>query len=341
MTDRELRDELVTLLVAGHETTASELSWGFEQMVRAPEVLERVTRAAVEDDTAYLEATVKEILRRPPGAADRWAAADQAGGRDRRARRTRAGPAFAACIYLVHHDARIYPEPYAFRPERFLDGNPGNYSWIPFGGGCAAASARRSPSSRCGSRCARSCQVEVASALDGARARPALDHAEPATRHADLGAAARARAAAAARRLILLARTRANTRASFSSARGPAWYATRLRQGSQPGRPRPASGARPGCDHALCPGGPVSSPVSRSSRAGAAPAAKTATTPPAPKPSATPPRPPCPKRKPAAARRTSRSSEAGPTRCATATSSAASRYFGLPSSSPTAPRRHS
>ena len=66
MTDRELRDELVTLLVAGHETTASALSWGFEQLLRAPEVLERVTRAALEDDTAYLEATVKEILRRRP-----------------------------------------------------------------------------------------------------------------------------------------------------------------------------------------------------------------------------------------------------------------------------------
>ena len=66
MSDRELRDELVTLLVAGHETTASALSWGFEQLLRAPAVLERVTRAAVEDDSAYLEATVKEILRRRP-----------------------------------------------------------------------------------------------------------------------------------------------------------------------------------------------------------------------------------------------------------------------------------
>src|SRR3954463_563400 len=66
MSDRELRDELVTLLAAGHETTASALSWGFEQLVRAPAVLERATRAAVDDDEAYLEATVKEILRRRP-----------------------------------------------------------------------------------------------------------------------------------------------------------------------------------------------------------------------------------------------------------------------------------
>jgi cytochrome P450 len=142
MTDRELRDELVTLLVAGHETTASALSWGFEQLVRAPAVLERVTRAAVEDDTAYLEATVKEILRRRPvlpiAQPRRIKQEVELGGHT-----YPAGPAFAACIYLVHHDDRLYPEPYAFRPERFVDGNPGKFSWIPFGGGvrrCLGAS---------------------------------------------------------------------------------------------------------------------------------------------------------------------------------------------------------
>jgi cytochrome P450 len=167
MTDRELRDELVTLLVAGHETTASELSWGFEQMVRAPEVLERVTRAAVEDDTAYLEATVKEILRRRPvlpiAGPRRIKQEVEIGGRT-----YAPGPAFAACIYLVHHDARIYPEPYAFRPERFLDGNPGKFSWIPFGGGvrrCLGASFAQLEM-RIALRAILS-QVEVASALDG------------------------------------------------------------------------------------------------------------------------------------------------------------------------------
>jgi len=142
MTDRELRDELVTLLVAGHETTASALSWGFEQLLRAPEVLERVTRAALEDDTAYLEATVKEILRRRPvlpiAQPRRIKQPVEIGGRS-----YPAGPAFAACIYLVHHDERVYPEPYVFRPERFLDGSPGKFSWIPFGGGvrrCLGAS---------------------------------------------------------------------------------------------------------------------------------------------------------------------------------------------------------
>ena len=167
MTDRELRDELVTLLVAGHETTASALSWGFEQMLRAPDVLERVTQAAVEDDTAYLDATVKEILRRRPvlpiAGPRRIKQPVEIGGRT-----YPAGPAFAACIYLVHHDARIYPEPYAFRPERFLDGNPGKFSWIPFGGGvrrCLGASFAQLEM-RIALRAILG-EVEVASALDG------------------------------------------------------------------------------------------------------------------------------------------------------------------------------
>jgi cytochrome P450 family 135 len=142
MTDRELRDELVTLLVAGHETTASALSWGFKQLLRAPDVLERVTRAAVEDDGAYLEATVKEILRRRPvlpiAQPRRIKQPVEIGGRE-----YPVGPAFTACIYLVQHDARIYPEPYAFRPERFIEQPAGTYTWIPFGGGvrrCLGAS---------------------------------------------------------------------------------------------------------------------------------------------------------------------------------------------------------
>ena len=83
-------------------------------------------------------------------------------------RRYEPGPAFAACIYLVHHDARIYPEPYAFRPERFLDGNPGKFSWIPFGGGvrrCLGASFAQLEM-RIALRAILS-QVEVTSALDG------------------------------------------------------------------------------------------------------------------------------------------------------------------------------
>jgi cytochrome P450 len=167
MTDRELRDELVTLLVAGHETTASALSWGFEQLVRAPATLARVTDAAVADDTAYLEATVKEILRRRPvlpiAQPRRIKQPVEIGGHT-----YEPGPALIGCIYLVHHDARLYPEPYAFRPERFLDGTPGKFSWIPFGGGvrrCLGASfaqleMRIALKAILG-------QVDVASALDG------------------------------------------------------------------------------------------------------------------------------------------------------------------------------
>jgi cytochrome P450 len=167
MSDRELRDELVTLLVAGHETTASALSWAFEQLVRAPEVHARVTRAALDDDTAYLEATVKEILRRRPvlpiAQPRRIKQPVEIGGRT-----YEPGPAFAACIYLVHHDERSYPEPYAFRPERFLDGSPGTFSWIPFGGGvrrCLGASFAQLEM-RIALRAILS-RVEVASALDG------------------------------------------------------------------------------------------------------------------------------------------------------------------------------
>ena len=105
-------------------------------------MLERVTGAALEDDTAYLEATVKEILRRRPvlpiAQPRRIKQPVEIGGRT-----YPAGPAFTACIYLVHHDEGVYPEPYAFRPERFLDGSPGKFSWIPFGGGvrrCLGAS---------------------------------------------------------------------------------------------------------------------------------------------------------------------------------------------------------
>ena len=152
MTDRELRDELVTLLVAGHETTASALSWGFEQLVRAPAALERVTDAAVADDTAYLEATVKEILRRRPvlpiAQPRRIKQPVEIGGRT-----YEPGPALIGCIYLVHHDARhlsgaVRVPPRALPRRHARASSAGSRS----AAACAAASARRSRSSRCGSR---------------------------------------------------------------------------------------------------------------------------------------------------------------------------------------------
>jgi cytochrome P450 len=135
MSSQELRDELMTLLVAGHETTASELAFAFERLVRAPAVLERLTsKIASGDDDAYLTATVQEVLRRRPVlplSAPRLAMREvEVGGV-----RYPPGVCLVPNAYLIHHDPAIYRDPYAFRPERFLDQPPGTYTWIPFGGG--------------------------------------------------------------------------------------------------------------------------------------------------------------------------------------------------------------
>jgi cytochrome P450 len=143
MTRVELRDELMTLLVAGHETTASELAWAFERLTRTPDVLERLTvETDAGDDDAYVTATVYETLRRRPvlpNAAPRLVVEPvEIGGW-----RYEPGVCLIADSYLLHHDPDVYPDPYAFRPERFLDEQPGTYTWIPFGGGrrrCLGAS---------------------------------------------------------------------------------------------------------------------------------------------------------------------------------------------------------
>jgi cytochrome P450 len=134
MSAQELRDELMTLLVAGHETTASQLAFAFERLVRTPDVLARLTaEVAAGDGDAYVTATVQETLRRRPvlpNAAPRLVMEEiEVGGW-----RYPAGVCLVPNAYLVHHDPAIYPEPYAFRPERFLDGRPDTYAWIPFGG---------------------------------------------------------------------------------------------------------------------------------------------------------------------------------------------------------------
>ena len=143
MSPVELRDELMTLLVAGHETTASELAWAFERLVRTPDVLERLT-AEIDSGNGdeYVTATVYETLRRRPvlpNAAPRLVMEPiEVGGW-----RYEPGVCLIADSYLLHHDPDIYPDPYAFRPERFLDEQPGTYTWIPFGGGrrrCLGAS---------------------------------------------------------------------------------------------------------------------------------------------------------------------------------------------------------
>jgi len=143
MSDRELRDELMTLLVAGHETTATSLAWAFERLVHAPDVLRRLV-AEIDGgtDDAYLTATVQETLRsRPvlPNTQPRLVVKPiDVGGWH-----FEPGVALVANGYLLHHDPAHYPDPYSFRPERFIDNPPGTYTWIPFGGGrrrCLGAS---------------------------------------------------------------------------------------------------------------------------------------------------------------------------------------------------------
>jgi cytochrome P450 len=130
MEDDELLDELVTLLVAGHETTATALAWAVERLVRHPEAEERL-RADPTD--AYARAVAHETLRlRPviPIVARRLTRPHTVAGHE-----LPAGVAVAPCIWLVHRREDVYPDPHAFRPERFLDTRPGTYTWIPFGGG--------------------------------------------------------------------------------------------------------------------------------------------------------------------------------------------------------------
>jgi cytochrome P450 len=135
MSAQELRDELMTLLVAGHETTASTLGWAFARLAREPRVVEELRREVdSEDGDAYVTATIQETLRSRPvlvNTAPRFVQKPiTVGGWD-----YEPGVSLVACAYLIHHDESIYPEPYTFRPERFLDEKPGTYTFIPFGGG--------------------------------------------------------------------------------------------------------------------------------------------------------------------------------------------------------------
>ena len=129
MPDTEIRDQLMTLLLAGHETTATGLAWTFDLLLRHPHVLARLEAG----DPAYARAVVAEALRlRPvvPLAGRRLAAPLHVDGVEL-PRGTDVTPA----IWLAHTRSDRYPEPLAFRPERFLDGAPSTYAWIPFGGG--------------------------------------------------------------------------------------------------------------------------------------------------------------------------------------------------------------
>jgi cytochrome P450 len=142
MSSQELRDELMTLLVAGHETTASSLAWAFERLAHSPGVLARLVEEVDAGGDAYLIATIQETLRRRPvlpNVEPRLVKRPiEVGGWS-----YPPGVCLIPNAYLVHHDPENYAEPYAFRPERFLGEPPGTYTWIPFGGGrrrCIGAS---------------------------------------------------------------------------------------------------------------------------------------------------------------------------------------------------------
>ncbi len=136
MSDHELRDELLTLVLAGHETTANSLAWTFERLVRTPDAYDRlrdVVRSDGENASSYVEAAVHEgmrvrpvipivarLVRRP------WQLGEYVVPPD---------TPVAVSIVALHHREDVYPDPHRFHPERFLDRKPGTYSWVPFGGG--------------------------------------------------------------------------------------------------------------------------------------------------------------------------------------------------------------
>jgi cytochrome P450 len=139
LSDVEIRDELVTMLLAGHETTATSIAWAFERLTRTPEALERL---AAGRDPEYLEAVIKETMRVRPVITEVFRGLTQT---------TRLGDyefppgtQLAAALLLIHFDEALYgPDAREFRPERFLGDAPEPYSWVPFGGGvrrCIGAS---------------------------------------------------------------------------------------------------------------------------------------------------------------------------------------------------------
>jgi cytochrome P450 len=133
MSDADLRDQLVTLLLAGHETTATGLAWAFERLVRHPRALDHLLHSLDADEDEYLDAVVKETLRVRPVIFDvgrRLTSPVRLGGY-----LLPAGVTVMPAIGLVHLNDRHHPSHATFRPERFIDTKTESYTWIPFGGG--------------------------------------------------------------------------------------------------------------------------------------------------------------------------------------------------------------
>jgi cytochrome P450 len=133
MSDEELRDELMTIVGAGHETTATGLAWTLERVLRTPRVLARLRETVAAGDDDYLDATIKESLRVRPVIVDvarKLTAPAEVGGYE-----LPAGTFVLPSIAGLHYREDLFPEPEEFRPERFIEEKADNYAWIPFGGG--------------------------------------------------------------------------------------------------------------------------------------------------------------------------------------------------------------
>ncbi len=168
MSDGELRDQLMTLLMAGHETTATALAWAFDLLFRNPDKLDRLRAEIADGDHEYLDAVIEETLRvRPvvPFIGRQLKVPAELAGYE-----LPVGTVVMPAIYLAHTRADVYQDPYEFRPERFLDGGPDTYSWVPFGGGTR----------RCigGAFAQLEMRVVLRTVLSLAELRPASDRAE-------------------------------------------------------------------------------------------------------------------------------------------------------------------
>jgi len=133
LTDEELRDQLVTLLLAGHETTATALAWALYELGRSPGLLARSRAAALEGDADWLEAVLKESMRLHPVipmVVRTLMGPATVGGYD-----LPAGATVGPSIIIAHSRPDNHAEPGEFRPERFIEGQPATNTWIPFGGG--------------------------------------------------------------------------------------------------------------------------------------------------------------------------------------------------------------
>ena len=133
MTDVEIRDELVTLIVAGHETTATALAWTFERLTRTPGAAARLHEESLTEETEYTRAAAQEGLRLRPVldfVLRKVVEPIEIAGYN-----FQPGDIVTPCIYLIHRREDVYPDALEFRPERWFDQKPGTYTWIPFGGG--------------------------------------------------------------------------------------------------------------------------------------------------------------------------------------------------------------